>query len=76
MTKRTNKDLLFKGVKFFSFTAILMFTAPLIIWQAFKNQAHNLYYPVLILGIIIAVAAIILGFYSLKLILRSIFDNK
>lgn len=74
--KRTNKDLLFKGVKFFSFTAILMFTAPLIIWQAFKNQGHPFYLPVLILGIVIAIGAIILGFYSLKIILQSIFGEK
>ena len=74
--KRTNKDLLFKGIKYSSFTALLMFIAPFIIWQAFKNKNHEYYIPVLTVGIITAIIAIALGFYSLKIILRSIFDNK
>jgi hypothetical protein len=53
-----------------------MFIAPFIIWEAFKNKNHEYYIPVLILGIITAIGAIALGFYSLKTILRSIFDNK
>lgn len=74
--KRTNKDLLFKGVKYSSFTALLMFVAPVIIWQAFKNQNNEYYLPVLIIGLITAIGAIMLGFYSLKIILQSIFGEK
>ncbi|UOB17202.1 DUF6095 family protein [Abyssalbus ytuae] len=74
--KRTNKTLLFKSFKYFSITALLMFIAPFIIWQAFKNQDHPFYLPVLIIGIITAILAIVMGFYSLKIILKSIFGDK
>lgn len=71
--KKTSKELFFKSLKYFSFTALLMFLAPFIIYQAFKNQEHSYYLPVLIIGLVMAVAAIGLGFYSIKIILSSIF---
>lgn len=71
--EKTSKKLFFKSLKYFSFTALLMFLAPFIIYQAFKNQEHEYYMPVLIIGLVIAVAAIGLGFYSIKIILSSIF---
>jgi len=71
--KKTSKELFFKSLKYFSFTALLMFLAPFIIYQAFKNQEHGYYLPVLIIGLIMAIAAIWLGFYSIKIILSSIF---
>lgn len=71
--KKTSKELFFKSLKYFSITALLMFLAPFIIYQAFKNQEHSYYLPVLIIGLIMAVAAIGLGFYSIKIILNSIF---
>ncbi len=72
---KENKKLLSKAVKYFTFTAILMFLAPTIIHQAFKNQDHNLYLPVLIIGIIAAITAITIGFYSLKIMLKFIFNK-
>ncbi|WP_041632884.1 DUF6095 family protein [Maribacter sp. HTCC2170] len=72
---RTNKDLLIKGVKHFVYTFILMFTAPVVLWQAFKNQEHAFYIPVLIVGIILAIAAIAMGFYSVKLIMDALFNT-
>lgn len=71
--KKTSKELFFKSLKYFSFTALLMFLAPFVIYQAFKNQEHAYFLPVLIIGLIMAVAAIGLGFYSIKIILSSIF---
>ncbi|MCM4152088.1 hypothetical protein DHD05_10850 [Arenibacter sp. N53] len=72
---RTNKALLLKGLKFIAYTIALMFTAPLIIYQAFKNEGHPLYWPVLIIGLILAIAAISLGFYSMKLIMDALFNK-
>nr|WP_224482568.1 DUF6095 family protein [Robertkochia sp. 3YJGBD-33] len=71
----TDKDLFFKSLKFFAYTVVLMFTAPAVIYQAFKNQGHPFFWPVLIIGLILAVAAIVMGFYSLKLIIRSFFGK-
>ncbi|TRZ45410.1 DUF6095 family protein [Robertkochia solimangrovi] len=73
--KETNKALFFKSLKFFSYTLVLMFAAPVLIYEAFKNQGHPFYWPVLILGLLTAVAAIGMGFYSIRLIIRSIFEK-
>ncbi len=72
---KTNKDLLIKGVKHFAYTFVLMFTAPLVLWQAFKNQEHAFYIPVLIVGVILAIAAIAMGFYSVQLIMNALFNS-
>lgn len=72
----TDKELLVKGLRFIAFTIALMFTAPVIVYQAFKNQEHAWFLPVLIAGIILGIAAIALGFYSIKVIMDSLFGNK
>tara|TARA_B110000259_G_C14017259_1_gene401772 strand:+ start:2273 stop:2440 length:168 start_codon:yes stop_codon:yes gene_type:complete len=52
-----------------------MFIAPFSIYQAFKNQEHPLYIPVLFFGIICAIAAISLGFLGVKTITDSFFNK-
>lgn len=73
---KTDKALLLKGVKFIGYTIGLMFLAPFVIYQAFKNQEHLLYWPVLIVGLVLGITAIALGFYSIKVILDSLFGKK
>lgn len=73
---RTNKALLLKGLKYIAYTIALMFTAPIVIYQAFKNEGHPLYWPVLIVGLILAIAAIAMGFYSIKLIMDALFNRE
>ncbi|MEK6155124.1 DUF6095 family protein [Flavobacteriaceae bacterium 3-367] len=73
---KTNKALLLKGIKYIAYTTALMFTAPVVIYQAFKNQDHPWYIPVLIVGIILAIGAVSLGFYSIKTLLDAIFGTK
>lgn len=73
---RTDKDLLVKGLKRLGITVILMFTAPLILWQAFKNEEHPLFWPVCILGVILAGYAIIMGFKGITTIVDSVFGKK
>ncbi len=73
---RTDKELLVKGIKFIAYTIALMFLAPVVIYEAFKNQAHPWYWPVLIVGLILAIAAIAMGFYGIKVILDSLFGKK
>lgn len=73
---RTDKALLIKGLKLIAYTIALMFLAPGVIYQAFKNQEHPLYWPVLIVGLIFGIAAVALGFYSIKVILDSLFGKK
>ena len=73
---KTDRDLLIKGVRFLSYTVILMFTAPVVIYQAFKNQGHPLYIPVLVVGCIVGLGAIIMGFVSIKTIVDALFGKK
>lgn len=73
---RTDKTLLLKGVKYLAYTVLLMFSAPFAIYQAFKNEEHPLYIPVLILGILLAIAAIGMGFYGIKTLVDALFGKR
>jgi len=73
---KTNKDLLYKGIKYIGYTVLLMFTAPVVLYQAFKNTAHPFYIPVVVIGFILAIAAITMGFYAIKVIMDALFDKK
>ena len=64
-----------KGVKNLVYTVGFMFLAPLVLYQAFKNQEHPLFIPVLVLGLILAIAAIGMGFYSIKILIQALFDD-
>jgi uncharacterized membrane protein HdeD (DUF308 family) len=72
----TDRTLLFKSIKFFSITAIMMFTGPILIYQAFKNEDHPFYWPVLILGLLISFGSVALGFFSLRTMMRALFSKK
>jgi hypothetical protein len=53
-----------------------MFLAPIVLYQAFKNTDHSFYIPVLILGLTLAIMAIALGFYSIKVLMDGFFTKK
>lgn len=72
----TDKVLLSKGIKILGYTVFVMFLAPTVLWQAFKNQEHPFYIPVLIVGLILAIVAIGLGFYGMKIIMDALFSKK
>ncbi len=72
---KTDKDLLIKGLKFIAYTITLMFAAPIVLYQAFKNEGHPFFWPVLIVGFILAILAIGMGFYSIKVIMDSLFSK-
>ncbi len=71
-----NKDTFVKGLKFSAYTIALMFTAPIVLYQAFKNETHSFYWPILIIGALLGIAAISLGFYSIKIIMDALFDKQ
>lgn len=73
---RTDKDLLVTGLKRLAITVVLMFTAPLILWQAFKNEGHPAFWPVCIIGIIMASYAVFMGFKGITTIVNSVFGKK
>jgi hypothetical protein len=70
----TNKSILAKGVKYLAGALPLLFLGPVVITSAFKNEKHPLYIYVLILGILIALAAMFLIFKGINTVLKSLFD--
>ncbi|MDH3697326.1 MAG: DUF6095 family protein [Flavobacteriaceae bacterium] len=73
---RTNKELLVKSLSYLAYTIFLMFLAPIVLFQAFKNAGHTLYPYVLQVGLLLAVAAIVMGFYSINVMMLAIFGAK
>ena len=73
---RTDRDLLIKGVKRLLYTLALMFLAPIVLYQAFKNQEHPWFLPVVIVGGLLALGAIGMGFYSIKTLVDSLFGRR
>ncbi|WP_350285516.1 DUF6095 family protein [uncultured Croceitalea sp.] len=73
---RTDKTVLEKGLKSFGYTALLMFLAPIVLFQAFKNTDKPLFIPVLIVGIILATSAIYMGFRSVNIVMDAVFGKK
>ena len=74
--KRTDKDLLVKGIKSFVYTALIMFIAPVVLYQAFKNTDKPLFVPVLVIGILLAGFAIYMGFRSVNIVMDAVFGKK
>lgn len=72
---RTDKELLIKGLKFIAYTIALMFSAPIVLYQAFKNEGHPFFWPVAIIGFILAILAIGMGFYSIKVLMDALFNK-
>ncbi len=72
-TKRTNKDVLVKGLKTMGISLVLMFLGPSLIYVALSNSEKPLYIPILILSFILCILAIYFAFKGLKIIMDSIF---
>ncbi len=73
---KTDKVLLIKGLRRLAYTLALMFAGPVVLYQAFKNQDHPWYIPVLVIGAVLALAAIAMGFYSIKTLVDALFGGK
>lgn len=73
---KTNRDILYLGVQYLGITVLLMFVAPISLYEAFKNSTHPLYIPVLIFGILCAIAAIAMAFLSVKTIVDAFFKKE
>jgi hypothetical protein len=73
--KHTNKDTLARGVKFLAGALPLIFIGPSVVFSAFNNQDKPLYWPILILGIVVSFAAIFLIFKGIMTLLKALFDE-
>jgi hypothetical protein len=74
-TKRTNKDLLVKGIKTMGISLVLMFLGPTLFYVALSNSEKPLYIPILIVSSIFCILAIYFAFKGLKTIMDSMFKK-
>ena len=71
-----NIVLLRKGLKRMTICLLCCFTGPVIVHQAFKNQEHPFYYPVLIIGLGVLVVAVFYGFIGIKTLVTALLGEQ
>ena len=59
-----------------AYAIALAFIGPTVMTSAFKNQDHALYIPVLGVAILMCAAAIALGFWGIKLMVKGLFNEE
>ncbi|RWX00487.1 DUF6095 family protein [Flavobacterium cerinum] len=72
----TDKKILAKGIRYLSGALPLFFIGPVVIHSSFKNEKHFLFIPVLGIGIVLCILAMLLMFKGLKTIMNSLFDKE
>ncbi len=71
----TDKKILAKGLRYMGGALPMILIGPVVIHSSFKNQGHPLYIPVLGLGIIFCILAIVLMFKGIQTIMKSLFNQ-
>lgn len=72
----TDKVILMRGIKYLGWALPFMGIGPLVLYNAFQNQKHTLFIPVLGLGILICASSILLAFKGINTIMKSMFNEK
>ena len=70
----TDKKILTKGLKYLGWALPMFFIGPVVIHSSFKNQDNQLYIPVLSIGCIICVLAIVCVFLGIRTVMKSMFN--
>lgn len=73
---RTDKEVLAKGLKYMGIALVLMFSGPTLLYIVIGKPNSSTYLPLLIIGILICIAAIIVSFKGINTIMDSIFKKK
>jgi hypothetical protein len=50
--------------------------SPVIVYQAFKNQNHPLFWIVLLIGISLSITAIVYGFWAIRILINGLLGEK
>ena len=70
-----NKKLIFKGLSRLFISILFAFTGPVIYTSAVRNEDHPFFIPVLGLGLIACILAILYGFRGIKLLVKGFFNE-
>lgn len=71
----TNKNILFKGIRFLGIALPLLFIGPTIIHSSFKNQENSLYYLVLSIGILCCIIGMYLIYKGVTTMVKALFND-
>lgn len=74
-TKRTDKKILFKGIKTLVFALLSLFIGPILMTLALGDKENSLYYPLLIVACLICAFAVFLIFKGIRTIMDSMFKK-
>jgi len=72
---RTDKVLLYKGIKTMIFAVLTLFMGPIILSMALSQPENKLYIPLLVVGLLICAFAVFLIFKGIRLIMNSMFKK-
>ena len=70
-----NKELLVKGLSRLFIAILFAFTGPVIYTSALQNEDHAFFIPILGLGLILCILAILHGFRGIKLLVKGFFNE-
>ena len=71
-----DKIALQQGLKRVLYSIVLAFIGPFVIMQAFKNEGHPWYWPVLIIGLIFSAGSIGRGFLGIRKLTSAFLGKK
>ena len=71
-----NKIALQKGLKRVFYGILAAFIGPVVIMQAFQNEGHPWYWPVLIVGLLFFCIAIGFGFWGILTLVNALLGKK
>lgn len=74
-TNRTDKTILFKGIKTLVFALLSLFIGPILMTMALSDKENALYYPLLIVATLICAMAVFLIFKGIRIIMNSMFKK-
>ena len=72
----TDRNLLIRGIQRLLGSLPCMVAGPIVLSQAFKNTTHPMFWPVLLVGLLLAIAAVVLGFSGIKIVVNAFFGPK
>lgn len=73
--KHSNKEKLFKGIRYLAASLPCTFAGPMVLYSAFSNQDKPLYIPVLIVALLLILLAMWLMYLGIKNLVSGFFDN-
>jgi len=75
-THRTNKEVLYQGLKKMMLSLVMMFAGPTLFYIATTNKEKPLYIPLLIVSLLLCGSAIFFAFKGIKTIMDSMFKKR